>query len=80
MDSWKTQEVEDSKSGQIQFQENYIGKIQIKEVSTEKYLGTKINSDGTNLLDITAKCNRGTGTIMKIQTILETKLFGKILF
>ena len=46
----------------------------------EKYLGNKINSDGTNLLDITNKCNKGIGTINKIQTILETKFFGKYYF
>ena len=80
LDSWNSQEVEDNRSGNIQFQENYIGKIKIKEVSTEKYLGTKLNADGTNIIDITTKCNRGIGTINKIQTILETKFFGKFYF
>ena len=71
LDSWKSEEVEEKKSGKIIFQEKYIGKTQIKEVSQEKYLGNVINADGTNLSDITLKCNRGFGTIRKIQTNLE---------
>ena len=80
LDSWASKEVEDTQTGQIHFQENYNGKMQIKEVENEKYLGNKISSDGTNILDITTKCNRGTGIINKIQTILETMFFGSFYF
>ena len=80
LDSWKSEEIEDKTSGMINFQEKYIGKTQIKEVTQEKYLGNKINSDGTNMVDIEAKCNRGVGTINKIQTILETMYFGECNF
>ena len=51
-------------------------KVQIKEVENEKYLGNRISAEGTNILDITTKCNRGTGIVNKIQTILETMYFG----
>ena len=54
--------------------------MNISEVSEVKYLGNKINSEGTNMADIQAKCNRGVGTINKIQTILETMFFGKFHF
>ena len=80
LDTWKSQEVEEITSGKIHFQESYQGKTQIQEVTTEKYLGSKISADGTNLIDITSKCNKGIGTINKIQTILETKFFGKFYF
>ena len=46
----------------------------------EKYLGNKINSDGTNMVDIEAKCNRGVGTINKIQKMLEKMYFGEYYF
>ena len=80
LDSWKSQEVENKESGKIQFQEMYMGKTKINEVTSEKYLGNRIDADGTNLLDITMKCNRGIGTINKIQNILETMFFGKFYF
>ena len=66
LDSWKSEEIEEKKSGTIKFSEKYIGKTQIKEVAHEKHLGNIINSDGTNMLDITAKCNRGIGTTNNI--------------
>ena len=80
LDSWISEEIQDEKSGKITFHEKYVGKSKIQEVSEEKYLGNRINSDGTNMGDITAKCNRGFGTINKIQTILETKFFGRYYF
>ena len=80
LDSWKSQEIENKNTGKIDFQEIYVGKMKIKEVTSEKYLGNRINSDGTNILDITMKCNRGLGTINKIQNILETMFFGKFYF
>ena len=80
LDTWKSQEVEDTTSGKIHYQESYQGKTQIQEVTTEKYLGSKMSADGTNLIDITSKCNKGIGTISKIQTNLETKFFGKFYF
>ena len=49
-------------------------------MSEVKYLGNKLNPEGTNMSDIQAKCNRGVGTINKIQTILETMFFGKYYF
>ena len=80
LDSWTSEEVEDKKTGQIYFQEDYKGKVQIKEVNNEKYLGNKISADGTNKIDLTAKCNRGIGIVNKIETILETRFFGKYYF
>ena len=52
----------------------------MSEVSEVKYLGNKLCSDGSNLQDITMKCNRGIGTINKIQNILETMFFGPYYF
>ena len=39
-----------------------------------------MSSEGTNISDIQAKCNRGVGTINRIQTILETMFFGSYHF
>ena len=49
-------------------------------MTSVKYLGNKINTDGNNIEDITLKCNRGIGTINKIQTVLETMFFGNFYF
>ena len=57
-------------------QEHNTGKTKIQDVTEIKYLGNNINSEGTNMNDIQAKCNRGTGTVNKINTILETMYFG----
>ena len=43
LDSWKSQEVEDTLSGTIQFQENYEGKVQVKNALTETYIFNKIS-------------------------------------
>ena len=43
-------------------------------------MGNKISADGTNILDLTAKCNRGSGIVNKIETILETRFFGNYYF
>ena len=80
LDSWTSAEVENEKSGQIHFQEQFTDKVQIKDVENEKYLGNRLSADGTNILDITTKCNRGTGIVNKIQTILETMFFGSYYF
>ena len=65
--NWKSQEVQDKKSGRIQFQEMYIGKLRNKEVSEDKYLGNQINYDGTNMLDIT----KNTTLEWELSTILK---------
>ena len=54
--------------------------MKIEEVQEIKYLGNKINSEGTNMNDIQEKCNRGIGTVNKINTILETMYFGNYHF
>ena len=60
------------KSGKVDLLENVAGRVKINEVSMVKYLGNKVNSDGTNMTDTQTKWNRGVGTINRIQTILET--------
>ena len=80
LDNWTSEEKENRETGQIEFSEKYGGKVRIKDVSDVKYLGNKINSDGSNLMDITMKCYRGVCTINIIQNILETMFFGKYYF
>ena len=79
-DNWTSEEKENIETGKIESSDNYRGKMKIKDVSDVKYLGNKLNSDGSNMLDITMKCNRGVGTINKIQNNLETMFFGKYYF
>ena len=71
LDSWTSEEIEDKKSEKIQFQEEYRGKVKIQEVDSDKYLGNTISTDGTNILDITEKCNRGTGIVTRSKLYLK---------
>ena len=80
LDKWTSEEKENQETGQIHFEESCTEKVKVAEVSEVKYLGNKLCSDGSNLKDITMKCNRGIGTINKIQNILETMFFWTILF
>ena len=80
LDNWKSEEKENKITGKIDFDEKYTGKIQISDVSEVKYLGNKLSSDGSNMVDIVMKCNQGVGTTNTIQTILETVYFGKYYF
>ena len=80
LDSWKSEEIENKITGNIELQEKYVGQPQIKEVLIEKYLCNQIGSDGTNTADITAKCNRGIEEVDKIQSILESMFCGKYYF
>ena len=80
LDSWTSKEKENEDTGQISFEEKYSGKMKVAEVSEVKYLGNILSSDGSNIKDISMKCNRGVGTINKIQNILETMFFGPYYF
>ena len=80
LDSWTSKEIENEKTGNIELHEEYSGKMKIQEVTEFKYLGNIITSEGTNMMDLQGKYNRGIGTINKIDTILETIYFGDFHF
>ena len=80
LDNWTSHEKENIQTGKIEFQERYTGKMPIKDVTEVKYLGNKLSADGSNMVDIQMKVNRGFGTVNKILNILETMFFGKYYF
>ena len=80
LDQWTSKEIENKQTGKVELHEKYAGKMKISEVSEVKYLGSKLNSEGTNMMDIQEKCNKGVGTVNKIQTILQNMYFGKFYF
>ena len=51
----------------------------METVEEENYLGDIISSDGENSKNITARANRGIGTINQIMSILEDVCFGILL-
>ena len=55
LDNWTSKENVNKETGKIEFLEEYTGKMKIKDVSDMKYLGNKLNSDGSNILDIPKK-------------------------
>ena len=77
LDNWTSKETKNIQTGKSELTETYRGKVKIEDVSEVKYLGSRVNSEGTNMIDIKEKCNRGVITIQKIQTILDTMYFGR---
>ena len=57
------------KTGNIELQEEYSGKMKIQEVTEFKYLGNIITSEGTNMMDLQGKYNRGIGTIEELEQL-----------
>ena len=80
LDKWTSEEIENKQTGKVELHEKYAGKIKISDVSEVKYLGSKLNSEGTNMMDIQDKCKKGIATVNKIQTILQSMYFGQFYF
>ena len=57
-----------------------MGKMKINKVSSDKYLSNINHTYGTNIIYITIKCNRRTGSTTKIQNILDNMCFGNFYF
>ena len=80
IDGWKINEVKDVETNLTQLEDEYEGLCTMETVEEEKYLGDIISSDGKNSKNITARANRGIGTINQIMSILEDVCFGKYYF
>ena len=52
----------------------------IEMVEEEKYLGTIISVDGSNLKDIEAKADKAQGILKQVKSMLEEMCFGNFLF
>ena len=71
LDGWKEEYRENSKNGEVDLEDKYIGKIAIEEVTQQKYLGFIISSTGNNLENIQQIEKKSKGIIRTIITKLE---------
>ena len=80
LDGWKAQEVKCLTTGQVKLNEVMIGKQNICETDSERYLGDQISATGTNQQTVKKRCDKSIGIIGKIKTMLEDMCFGKYTF
>ena len=80
VDGWKLETVSEVETGKCSQEEEYTGMHGMAEVSSEKYLGDILASDGRNLKNITARKNRGIGIVTQIMEKLNDVCFGKHYF
>ena len=57
-----------------------MGPTKMEETDVTKYLGSIIQSNGSNAKEITARAGRGTGLVSEIMNILQSVVFGKYFF
>ena len=76
VDSWKEIVQANDKGNKI-LKDISIGKEEMKEVQTKKYLGDIISSDGRNRKNIKDRTNKSMGNINKIVTSLKERPYGR---
>ena len=80
VDKWSEEYIEDTETGEIELNENYTGKVAIKEVKEQKYLGFILSSSGNNMVNIQAMEKKSIGIIRTILSKLENLKLGKYYF
>ena len=80
VDTWTEEYIENEKTGEIELDEKYVGKVQIEEVENQKYLGFVLSSTGNNLANIEAAEKKSLGVIRTIMTKLEVLKLRKYYF
>ena len=80
VDDWKVDYVRDDKTGETRLREWYSGKMEIDQVSKQKYLGFVISNQGNNLANIQEVKNKSIGIMKKILEKLNTLNLKKYYF
>ena len=80
VDGWKMKDVTEVETGINKRQDTSDGSIEISHMSSEKYLGQIISSDGKNTKNIENIRNKGIGIKNKVKQMLETMQGGKFQF
>ena len=80
VDSWKTEHIENLKTGETDLVEKYEGKIKIDKTESQKYLGFILSSKGDNMKNITNLKNKSIGITRKLFTKLESLKLKKYYF
>ena len=80
VDSWKTEHIENLKTGETDLVEKYEGKIKIDKTESQKYLGFILSSKGDNMKNITNLKNKSIGITRKLFAKLESLKLKKYYF
>ena len=72
IDSWDTDQVDNV--------DKYRGKVKVKETYSTKYLGEVISCDGSNTENVTARVQRGYGTVKDIVRMLDRMCLGPFMY
>ena len=72
--------VTEVETGKNSYEDIYNGMHKMEAVSSEKYLGDILSSDGKNFKNISARKNKGIGIVTKIMEKLNEVCFGKYFF
>ena len=80
VEKWEEREVDQVNTEEKIIQDVSIGRVEMEEMSEEKYLGDVISADGKNLKNIKSRVNKGKGISRKIINILEGIPFGRLYF
>ena len=77
VDGWKLVTVSEVETGSWRQEEEFTGMQDMKDVSSEKYIGDILSSDGRNFKNISSRKNKGTGVVTRIMEKLND-VFWKI--
>ena len=80
VDEWKIQENKNILTCQIHQTEYLVPSVPVKSVTSKKYLGDIIMSDGSNTENIMSRKKRGFGIVRKIVDILDKMCLGPYMF
>ena len=80
VDGWEEKVVQNETTGKHEKVDVEVGKVQMEKVEETKYLGSIIQSNGSNSKEIAARAGRGTGLVTEIMNILQSVVFGKYTF
>ena len=79
VDIWKDQITEDA-YGKSYLVDINIGKERMKNVTSKKYLGQIVQSDGKNELNIKSHTDKAFGNVNRIRNALNERPYGKTFF
>ena len=77
---WEMKTVIEVATGKSSHEDIYNGIHKMEAVSSEKYLGDILSSDGKNLKNISARKDKGIGIVTKVMEKLNEVCFGKYFF
>ena len=80
IDQWKLEKKDSMETGIENLEDVQTNEHKIEMVEEEKYLGTIISVDGSNLKDIEAKADKAQGILKQVKSMLEEMCFGNFLF